>query len=286
ITWLVPSIDTDQALILLRSAWDGSDMLLSAACVLSLGYLDANETARVSGEHNIFEARTLQGLELRLQDTDTAVLDETIAALACLISFEDMLHAMFINGMPAFSIVNETDYAQEYANLSESVGSVRSRRRAKVATSLSLKIKITRSSTFSPTALRKIDQETWKPVPYLLLWILLTGGAVSPDALERSYFTTQDNRVATGSGLHLWNDIRKILSNFLCLQRSLREDTCDASDLSYDLSAPTDPQLPDQVDRHALHSRAVYAEQNYTSLTNNAAASPFLHASLSVLYMN
>ncbi|KAK5296632.1 hypothetical protein LTR16_000453 [Cryomyces antarcticus] len=115
---------------------------------------------------------------------------------------------------------------------------------------------------------------------------LLTGGAVSPDALERSYFTTQDNRVATGSGLHLWNDIRKILSNFLCLQRSLREDTCDASDLSYDLSAPTDPQLPDQVDRHALHSRAVYAEQNYTSLTNNAAASPFLHASLSVLYMN
>ncbi|KAL2352748.1 hypothetical protein BJ546DRAFT_179786 [Cryomyces antarcticus] len=190
ITWLVPSIDTDQALILLRSAWDGSDMLLSAACVLSLGYLDANETARVSGEHNIFEARTLQGLELRLQDTDTAVLDETIAALACLISFEnagrspeaaihpeglarvlelrggsctlscsleitltiqDMLHAMFINGMPAFSIVNETDYAQEYANLSESVGSVRSRRRAKVATSLSLKIKITRSSTFSPT---------------------------------------------------------------------------------------------------------------------------------------
>ncbi|TKA71251.1 hypothetical protein B0A49_04141 [Cryomyces minteri] len=190
---------------------------------------------------------------------------------------EDMLHAIFNNGMPAFSVVNETDYAQECANLSESVGSTRFS-----STSQGDDFSLPQNQDNS---ILDVLANTREAAGIQLH--LLTGGAASSDALERSYFTTQANGVAIGSGLRLWNDVRNILSNFLCLQRSLREDTCDVGDLSYDLSAPTDPQPPDQMDRHARHSRAVYAEQNYTPLANNAAAaSPFLRASPSVLCMN
>lgn len=75
---------------MLGQAWDQSrePMLLAACCLASVGHLDAVQPDRPPGNYEVYKASVLRHISKRMQAPETAISDETIGALACLLSFE------------------------------------------------------------------------------------------------------------------------------------------------------------------------------------------------------
>lgn len=88
--WLQPGIDVSTAGRLLSDAWDSSQdlMLLAACCLASVGHLDAVQPNRPGGDYTTYRAHVLKELSERMRVPSTAVSDETVGTLACLLSFE------------------------------------------------------------------------------------------------------------------------------------------------------------------------------------------------------
>ncbi|KAF2725009.1 hypothetical protein K431DRAFT_116892 [Polychaeton citri CBS 116435] len=88
--WLHPGIDPTTAGRLLSDAWNSSQdpMLLAACCLASVGHLDAVQPNRPGGDYTTYRARVLKELSERMRVPSTAVSDETVGTLACLLSFE------------------------------------------------------------------------------------------------------------------------------------------------------------------------------------------------------
>ncbi|KAK4495820.1 hypothetical protein PRZ48_013088 [Zasmidium cellare] len=88
--WLLPGVETETAGKMLGQAWDQSQcpMLLAACCLASVGHLDAVQPNRPPGNYEVYKANVLRHISKRMQSPDLATSDQTIGALACLLSFE------------------------------------------------------------------------------------------------------------------------------------------------------------------------------------------------------
>ncbi|KAF2165834.1 hypothetical protein M409DRAFT_55694 [Zasmidium cellare ATCC 36951] len=88
--WLLPGVETKTAGKMLGQAWDQSQcpMLLAACCLASVGHLDAVQPNRPPGNYEVYKANVLRHISRRMQSPDLATTDETVGALACLLSFE------------------------------------------------------------------------------------------------------------------------------------------------------------------------------------------------------
>ena len=63
-------------------------MLLAACCLASVGHLDAVQPNRPSGDYTVYKDRVLREVRERIRSPISATSNETIGALACLLSFE------------------------------------------------------------------------------------------------------------------------------------------------------------------------------------------------------
>lgn len=63
-------------------------MLLAACCLASVGHLDAVQPNRPRGNYDFYKANVLRKISKRMHSVELATSDETICALACLLSFE------------------------------------------------------------------------------------------------------------------------------------------------------------------------------------------------------
>lgn len=88
--WLRPDIDSDATAAAFALAWEDtkSPMLLAACSLASIGHIGTIDTNAPNSHCAVYKDRVLREVAKRMQSPETAVSDETIAGLACLLSFE------------------------------------------------------------------------------------------------------------------------------------------------------------------------------------------------------
>ncbi|KAF2835407.1 hypothetical protein M501DRAFT_999166 [Patellaria atrata CBS 101060] len=69
---------------------------------------------------------------------------------------------------------------------------------------------------------RKTTLEDWTDLPFVYIWILLTGGAAAGGRPERRLFMAELIRASLGVGLNYWGEYVRFAMGFLWIQKAIR----------------------------------------------------------------
>ena len=144
-------------------------------------------------------------------------------------------------------------------------------------------------------AVRNVKDATWRPIPYLRLWVLLTGAISSIDVSKKSFFKAQLVRAIYQMGMSEWRRVKTFIMRYLDAKRVLERPSRLSTPLatpSLNLSAPR----PSRAGTTGSTPWLFYAESTYGSRAGTpmsraatdssmASRSPYMSAITSAPYV-